>query len=310
MLPYERVTVKLDTLPDPADPLQFDPTADAIDVQLKLKVISSDSIDAERPAFLPLDFRVNDTISTWYSLKDYYAYDDGVAEYSVGLTQAGNRLAYQFVMRSDTATLAGVLIYFPYLGGSNSQSLDLYIYGDNDGQPTQNPIYSMLGRTITKNTKNEFMYLPLQPPLFIDDSVFYIGYREPVVSGVKVGLDKSNDTGDRIFVMTGGTWQKNTDVQGSLMIRPVFGGKADPVTGIPGEERGRDLYPNPNDGSFYLPGVVDRVEIIDVMGRYVPWSLEPAGDETRVIISSPSPGMYLVQWLEANKVQQRKVLVR
>jgi len=310
MLPYERVTVRLDTLPDPSDPLQFDPTADAIDVQLKLKVISSDSIDAERPAFLPLDFRVNDTTSTWYSLRDYYAYDDGVAEYSAGLTQAGNRLAYQFVMRTDTATLAGILIYFPYLGGSNSQSLDLYIYGDDNGQPTQNPIYSMLGRTITKNSKNEFMYLPLQPPLFINDSVFYIGYREPVISGVKVGLDKSNDTGDRIFVLTGGTWQRNADVQGSLMIRPVFGGKADPVTAVPDEERGRDLYPNPNDGTFFLPGVVGQVEITDVMGRFVPWSIDSSGNDTRVTLNSPSPGMYLVKWVEAGNVRQRKVLVR
>src|SRR5690606_3599763 len=133
-------------------------------------------------------------------------------------------------MRTDTATLAGILIYFPYLGGSNSQSLDPCIYGNDNGQPTQNPIDSMLGRTITKKSKNACNYLPLQPPLFINDSVFYIGYREPVISGVKVGLDKSNDTGDRIFVLTGGTWQRNADVQGSLMIRPVFGGKADPVT--------------------------------------------------------------------------------
>lgn len=310
MLPYERVTVRLDTLPDANDPLQFDPTADAIDVQLKLKVISSDSIDAERPAFLPLDFRVNDTTSTWYSLRDYYAYDDGIAEYSAGLTQAGNRLAYQFEMRSDTATLAGILIYFPYLGGSNSQSLDLYIYGDDNGQPTQNPIYSMLGRTITKNTQNEFMYLPLQPPLFINDSIFYIGYREPVISGIKVGLDKSNDTGDRIFVLTGGTWQQNADVQGSLMIRPVFGGKADPVTGVPGEERGPDLYPNPNDGTFFLPGAIEHVEIVDVTGRPVAWSLENDGDKTRVILSSPVSGMYLVKWIDAGSVRQRKVLVR
>src|SRR5690606_17687957 len=244
MLPYERVTVRLDTLPDPNDPLQFNPAADAIDVQLKLKVISSDSIDAERPAFLPLDFRVNDTTSAWYSLRDYYAYDDGVAEYSVGLTQAGNRLAYRFEMISDTATLAGFEIYFPYLGGSNSQSLDLYIYGDEEGKPGLNPIYSLLSRTITKNTKNEFLYVPLQPPLFIDDSVFYIGYREPVSSGIKIGLDKGNDTGDKIFVYTGSTWQQNNDVQGSLMIRPVFGGVADPITGVPDKERIREIYPN------------------------------------------------------------------
>lgn len=310
MLPYERVTVQLDTLPDPGDPLQFDPEADAIDIQLKVKVISSDSIDAERPAFLPLDFRVNDTTSTSYSLRNYYAYDDGVAEYSVGLTQAGNRLAYRFKMFSDTATLAGFEIYFPYLGGSNSQSLDLYIYADDEGKPGQNPVYSILSRTITKNTRNEFLFIPLQPSLFISDSVFYISYREPVSSGIKIGLDKSNDTGDQIFVYTGSTWQQNNDIQGSLMIRPVFGGVADPITAVPDKERGREIYPNPNRGIFYITGAVSHLAITDVTGKEIPWSLEANGTDNKVTLPSPVPGVYIVTWTAADGVRQRKVLVR
>ncbi len=310
MLPYERVTVQLDTLPDPGDPLQFDPGADAIDIQLKVKVISSDSIDAERPAFLPLDFRVNDTTSISYSLRNYYAYDDGVAEYSVGLTQAGNRLAYRFKMLSDTATLAGFEIYFPYLGGSNSQSLDLYIYADDEGKPGQNPIYSILSRTITKNTRNEFLFIPLQPSLFINDSVFYISYREPVSSGIKIGLDKSNDTGDQIFVYTGSTWQQNNDIQGSLMIRPVFGGVADPITAVPDKERGREIYPNPNRGVFYITGAVSHLAITDVTGKKIPWSLEANGTDNKVTLPSPVPGLYIVTWTTVDGVRQRKVLVR
>ena len=310
MLPYERVTVRLDTLPDPSDPLQFDPDADAIDVQLKLKVISSDSIDAERPAFLPLDFRVNDTTSAWYSLRDYYAYDDGVAEYSVGLTQAGNRLAYRFKMLSDTASLAGFEIYFPYLGGSSSQSLDLYIYDDDEGKPGLTPVYSILGRTITKNTRNEFLYIPLQPAWFVDDSVFYIGYREPVSSGIKIGLDKSNDTGDRIFVYTGSTWQQNNDIQGSLMIRPVFGGVADPITGIPDKERIREIYPNPNQGVFYIAGEVAQLEITDVTGRPAQWTSEAGDEEQKITIHSPAPGLYIVKWTAIDGVRQRKVVVK
>lgn len=310
MLPNERVTVRLDTLPDTEDPLQFNPDADAIEIQLKMKLISSDSIDPERPSFLPLDFRVNDTLSASYTLRGYYAYDDGVAEYSVGLTQPGNRLAYRFDMLSDTATLAGFELYFPYLGGSNSQSVDLYIYGDDEGLPTQNPIYSILSRTITKNTRNEFLFIPLQPPLFIDDSVFYIGYREPVTSGIKVGLDKSSDTGDKMYVYTGSAWQQNTDIQGSLMIRPVFGGVADPVTGVPEEARIRELFPNPNKGVFYISGQVWQLEITDVAGKQIPWTLEQGDDEQKVTLLAPTPGMYLVVWLNGNGTYQRKVLVQ
>src|SRR5690606_548818 len=242
------------------------------------------------------------TTSAWYSLRDYYAYDDGVAEYSVGLTQAGNRLAYRFEMISDTATLAGFEIYFPYLGGSNSQSLDLYIYGDEEGKPGFNSSYSLPSTPTHKYTEIELLYVPLHPPVFINNSVFYIGYREPVSSGIKIGLDKGNDTGDKIFVYTGSTWQQNNDVQGSLMIRPVFGGVADPITGVPDKERIREIYPNPNSGIFYIAGDVAQLEITDVTGRPVPWTLESrlisgGTDEQKVTLLSPVPGLYIVKWV-------------
>jgi hypothetical protein len=173
MLPNERVSVRLDTLPDPNNLQEFNPDVDEIRIQLKMKVISNDSIDPELPAFLPLDFRVNDTISAWYTMKDYYAYDDGTAEYSAGLAQPGNRLAYQFDVLTDTATLYGFEIYFPYLGGTNSETLDLFVYGNDNGMPTQNPIYSALSRTITKNGNNEFIFIQIEP-LFIQDSTFFM----------------------------------------------------------------------------------------------------------------------------------------
>lgn len=310
MLPYERVTVRLDTLPDVNDPLEFDPLADAIEVQLKMKVISSDSIDPERPGFLPLDFRVNDTTSAWYTMRDYYAYDDGVAEYSVGLTQPGNRLAYRFDMLADTATLVGFAIYFPYLGGSNTQSVDLYVYENEDDHPASSPLYSILSRTITKNTQNEFIYIPLQPPLFIDDSVFYIGYKEPVSSKIKIGLDKSNDTGDRMYVYTGSSWSQNSDITGSLMIRTFFGGGADPVTGLPDEITANTIHPNPSNGEFYIPGVVRKLEIIDVTGSSVGWAVEEGEEKQKVTLSRPTPGMYIVTWSDGQIIHQGKVLVQ
>lgn len=310
MLPFERVSVRLDTLPDVDDPLQFNPDADLIEVQLKMRVISSDSIDPELPLFLPLDFRVNDTISTTYTLKDYYAYDDGGAEYSVGLTQPGNRLAYRFDMLIDTATLNGFEIYFPYLGGANTQTLDLFILSDDDGKPFHIPLYNILSRTITMNTQNQFMYIPIEP-LFIQDSVFYIGYRQPVSGRINVGLDKSNDTGEKIFVFVNGEWLQNTDVSGSLMIRPVFGkGSGDIVTHVPGERRTAAPYPNPNNGVFYLSDEVHQIEILDVTGRTVDWTMHDESTRKRISITSPTSGMYIIRWASRQGLHIDKVLVR
>ncbi|HEX5168010.1 MAG TPA: T9SS type A sorting domain-containing protein [Cyclobacteriaceae bacterium] len=309
MLPYERVRVRLDTLPDPNNVLEFNPDADEIKIQLKMKVISNDSIDPELPAFLPLDFRVNDTISAWYTLKDYYAYDDGIAEYSAGLTQPGNRLAYQFDILTDTATLYGFEIYFPYLGGTNSETLDLFVYGNDNGLPTLSPIYSALSRTITKNGNNEFLFIQIEP-LFIQDSTFYIGYKEPVSSNIKVGLDKSNDTGDKIFVYVGDSWSQNTDVKGSLMIRPIFGkGAGDIITDVPRENETIRLYPNPNRGEFYIEDEIIQLNIIDATGRPVGWQIEEMESGNKISMNSPSSGIYLVRWINKKGFYQKKILI-
>jgi hypothetical protein len=86
--------------------------------------------------YRPIDFRANDTVNVKYSLKDYYAYDDGVAEYAAGLTQAGNRAAYLFEMLTPLPdTLVGIDFYVPDYGLSSNMTTDFYIYKDNGGVP-------------------------------------------------------------------------------------------------------------------------------------------------------------------------------
>src|SRR5690606_20651172 len=163
-----------------------------------------------------LDFTVNDAITTKYTLGDQYIYDDGIAEYSVKLTNPGNRVAYRFEMPIDTATLYGFDIYFTHLSGPASETLDFQLYEDDGGVPTETPKLSILSRTITKNNNNEFFRVLINPPQFINDSVFYIGYKQSPSPHIRLGLDKNNDTGDQIYVFYNGTWTQNTDVHGSL----------------------------------------------------------------------------------------------
>src|SRR5690606_15423833 len=90
LLPLERYTSTTVNVPDPNDPLQFDPDAKRVDIDLKVSLNSGDLTDDEPIALL--DFTVNDTITTKYTLGDQYIYDDGIAEYSVKLTNPGNRV--------------------------------------------------------------------------------------------------------------------------------------------------------------------------------------------------------------------------
>ncbi|HYC84543.1 MAG TPA: hypothetical protein VEB86_04940, partial [Chryseosolibacter sp.] len=86
MVPYRRINVDVATLPDASNESHFDTTAKAVDVTIDAIVISKDDSVAasELARFSPYDLRVNDTVSATFRLADYYAYDDGVAEFAAG----------------------------------------------------------------------------------------------------------------------------------------------------------------------------------------------------------------------------------
>lgn len=310
MLPGERNTAKLDNLPDVDDPSQFDPMADSVDVKLKMRVISGDDTDPAKGPFDPIDFSKNDTVTAFYNLRSYYAYDDGVAEYTAGLTQPGNRLAYRFEMVIDTATIYGVYVYFAYTGGSNTQTVDFYLYGDDNGKPSSIPIQSFLGRTISKNGENRFIYIRFGEPIFLSKPVFYFGWKEPTSGSVKVGLDKNNDTNENIFVYVNGEWSGNTNVHGSLMIRPSFGKGNGVITALPGEEKSFTLYPNPGSGIFFLPKHTQQVDVMDVTSKRTSVDMEDESDRKKISIQNPSSGIYIVRWSDRFGIHSSKLIVK
>jgi len=311
MLAFQRVQQKIGVLPDPADVLQFDPDADSIRVEFMLKLISGDSVDAERFNFSPIDLRINDTISNSYNLDDYYAYDDGVAEYSAALTREGNRLAYQFTRPSaipdSIAFLQGFDIYFPDFGVVNGITADFIIYDDNGGLPGE-ILYTRPSYLIEKKGTNKFQYVEFGEP-FLVGLTYYIGWKATASGTVIVGLDVSNNTGDKMIVYTNGVWNVNDAVEGSLMIRPRFG-EADVVTGI-GEEKSQNLqvFPNPSGGQFFVRGKYDRMEIVNVTGQSVSYTSQQDEENTRIAISNPKQGMYILKIITGSTLQIKKIIV-
>lgn len=308
--PGSRYTAKLSNLPDINDAAQFDPAADWVDVTLKMNVVSGDEMDPARGPFAPIDFRMNDTVSAKYFLRNYYSYDDGVAEYTAGLTQPGNRLAYRFEMLIDTATLYGVDVYFPYTGGTATQTLDFQLYSDDGGKPSSVPLQSFLGRTISKNGDNNFIPVDFGEPIFLSKRVFYFGWKEPTSGRVKVGLDKNNDTNEQIFVYLNGEWLNNTNVHGSLMIRPKFGKGTGVVTALPEEEAPFSMYPNPSAGIFFLPSHTQHVEVCDVTSKKIHITQDDEQERKKITIINPMPGIYIVRWTDKVGMHTRKLLVK
>jgi hypothetical protein len=316
IFPLEQRTVKLEYLPNPADPGQFDPSADSVLFNLKVKLFTGDTFDPKTGDFandydlnyVPIDFRANDTVNVSYFLKDYYAYDDGIAEYSAGLTQAGNRAAYLFEMLTALPdTLVGIDFYVPDYGLSSNMTTDFYVYNDNGGIPGD-ILYVIPSFAIQRKGLNKFQRIRILEPFLVENK-FYIAWKAPVGPTLKIGLDVSSDSGDKIFVNTNGTWVQNTDITGSLMIRPVFG-SADIITGVEEELSGIKVYPNPNAGEFFVKGEFDQLHITTVTGLPVVFTLQGSETDHRINLQNASSGLYILRIQKGDTIHTAKVIVK
>jgi hypothetical protein len=315
MQPYERVKVKLSNLLDVNNPQEFNPSAQAVDIQLKMKVISNDSTDADRFKFEPVNLQVNDTVSATFKLRDYYAYDDGNAEYAAGLIETGNLLAYEFeplfneTLKQDT--LIGFDIYFPSYGVTSNQTVDFFIYGDDNGEPADNS-FRIPSKSIERKKTNEFQRITFLPALLITQKKFYIGWKQPVAGNMLVGLDINNDTGSKMWVNTNGFWYKNDRVFGSLMIRPIFGhGLVEATTAIEQPLLSEfSIYPNPTRGAFTIEGEFDSMQIFSSIGQRVPFSIGKHESSSTIQLENHHPGLYILKLSKKGSISSHKLIVR
>jgi hypothetical protein len=138
---------------------------------------------------------------------------------------------------------------------------------------------------------------------------FYIGWKAPVGPTLKIGLDLDNNAGDKMFVNINGTWVQNTEINGSLMIRPVFG-SADIITGVEEEQHVISVYPNPSSGEFYLKGEFDTVHITTITGHPVTFTLHGGESDHMISIQNVSPGLYILKVRKGERFQTEKLIIK
>jgi hypothetical protein len=305
-----RTSVVLNVLPDLITNGQG---TDSMNVKLNVLINSDDETIQSNavcdPSRYPLiDFRVNDTTSTVYTLSNYYAYDDGTAEYGAGVNQPGAQLMYKFDMKTtEPETIGAVQMYFPRFGDETSQVIQLQILKDLEGT---------LGSTLYAETvpvqrseQDKFSApIPLNRFVTVSGS-FYVGWKQNTATVIPVGLDKNTDSGDNIYFNTNGVWEQNTNVRGSLMIRPIFG-KGGPNVGLEEEMFGSKPYPNPNKGNFFLPGAAESIKIFDGTGRDIAFAEERSGNEKSIQLQSAGTGLYIVHYFMNGAKRSEKIIVR
>ncbi|MFC2123465.1 T9SS type A sorting domain-containing protein [Bacteroidota bacterium] len=287
------------------DNSQLDPDVDSLYLQVRFYISSGDTVQANG-----IDYRVNDTIYTDFTLHDYYAYDDGTAEFGVGIEQKGGKMACMFILEKPDVLL-GVDLYFPNIGRNQADTpFDLIVW-ERLSNSELDVLYRRENMTIDAITSfNEFQSIRL-PELFVKDTI-YIGWEQQTNEMMVVGLDKENDMGDKLFYNVDGVWNQNPDIIGSAMIRPHFGeGEEEPV--------GLDkriiteivkIYPNPANSQFYIEGSFSQGILYDLTGRVM--KKIQASDQlgiTEIEIYGLKPGLYLLEIQDTKNTQVEKLWI-
>lgn len=259
--------------------------------------------------------RYNDTISTTFSFKNYYAYDDGSAESGYGVFGEGTANAMVackfFNYKADT--VQGVMMYFnKTVNDGNETNFKLTIWDDNNGKPG-NIIAQRVGvKTLYTDSLNQFTIYRITPT-FLSEGTFYVGWQQVYECMMNVGFDLNNNNQSNIFVNLGSGWN-NTQFNGTLMIRPIMGNMHQWPTSIECTDTYTNtfaLYPNPSSSYINLKfsdgQIPKQVQIISTTGII----LHQTTQYQNIDIQSLPNGIYIVRvLLQSGKTVTKKLLVQ
>ena len=274
----------------------FDLNADSLFLEIKYSVNSGDKnlIDsiynagADTAFYTNINLRVNDTVSSYITIHDYYAYDDGSAEFGAGINQKDGRIAYQFITK-NTQFINRVDIYFPNISRNQFGSpMEIYIL--KELVDFNQPFLGFVVGAVQHNGINQFITYNFNTSIAVQDT-FYVAFRNLANDGLwtAIGLDKNTDSGDKIYSSVDGSWVHNTSIQGSLMIRPYFIDEL--VTSIENKPKRLKVYPNPATNRLNIEGDYDKLYVLDIAGRPIDYEVYAEGYRKQLYFANRNKGL-------------------
>ncbi|MBC7920503.1 MAG: T9SS type A sorting domain-containing protein [Ferruginibacter sp.] len=265
-----------------------------------------------------VDVRANNRIAGYTTLDNYYAYDDGTAEYAAGINQKQGQVAVQYVVNQPD-TLAAIRLYITQYNVSlQNQPFVLQVWGNRNGRPFGKP-YEESFLVNYANSLNQFNEYVLKQSVTVTDT-FYVGWKQISDDLFPVGLDKNTEARNYLFFNLGsGEWLSNAEqvrpVTGSVMIRPVMGKATAPV--ITGTEPGPlptepdfRVYPNPTDGPLtWNDARFRRARVYDPAGRLLLTRDVTSPDTPALDLRWLPNGLYLLHLSDGQRTVVRKVVV-
>jgi hypothetical protein len=283
-------------------PLTISNSLDSLKLISKFVVTTTDTIPG-------VNLKTNDSITSRTDLTDYYAYDDGSAEYGVQVNQKLGRVAVRYVLTKPD-TIGGVrLAMVQFNKDISGQGFTIQILSNKNGKPDKVLAQRSVGARYPAG-RNGFIDYAFSSSVAVPDT-FYVGWLQINEQPVTVGFDRNSMLGkDVVFYNLGTEWARETSLKGSIMIRPYLGKKAAGlVTGNePVINTEAYFFPNPNRGTInWESGSLKLIEIYalngDLMQRIV-----PDKDQRSAYIKSLTDGIYIIKSSDGKRSFSQKML--
>lgn len=256
------------------------------------------------------NLKTNDTITAKTALADYFAYDDGSAEYGVQVNQKLGRVAVQYVL-AKADTIGGIrMSMVSFNKDISGQGFTMQIYSNKGGKPDQ----VIAQRSVAVRypaARDGFIDYAFAVPVAVPDT-FYVGWLQINDQPVTVGFDRNSLLGrNAVYFNLGTEWAKETSLKGSIMIRPYLGKKAQGViTGNePTDQLNAIFYPNPARNEVrWNNKSLKKIEVYSIGGNLM-HSLVPGHDQRSAPVDHLSQGIYIFKATDGKRSFVQKMLI-
>ena len=278
-------------------------------LQTTFNLITKDESSLEVPG---LNLTLNDTLSATTVLDDYYAYDDGTAEAVKQINQRLGRVAVRFVLNQPDAVRGVRLNIAPTRRDQRGQTILLGIYANNNGQPADQPLLQQPFSVSYAAQRNGFTEFMFTNPVNVPDTVFYVAFSQLDDPAIPIGFDRNSPFRDKLFVNLGTRWDRVTDQDGALMVRPVMNNGPAVITATE-PAAATQVFPNPTAGLLNWGGSLAgsvQLDVLDLSGRTVQ-TLPLLPTQTTADLGNLPDGFYLLRFTDKEaRPQTAKLIIR
>jgi hypothetical protein len=261
-------------------------------------------------------FLANNKIVDSTILYNYYAYDDGTAEAVHGISYEGD-IAVKF-NAPITDSIIGVKINFvPIKIDHTGRRITIKLFNSITEGKGDEELIASKDEEVFYPGINKFVTYHFDKPVAVNGD-FYIGFHQYSIDDfIDVGYDLNRKSSDKIFYKKSGAWKafEAPRAEGSLLIRPVFGGSHyQLVAGNKDLSNNQlnniELYPNPASENINLFGEFTIAEILDISGNVVKRQDFSGAGESKVLnVADLEPGMYFIKFTGDKTAGIRKIVI-